>query len=64
MTQLRTLSPDFPIVLEIHEAAVTQPDVISELTKRIRDLNIGIAYDDFGAGQGRIAELGNAHPTF
>ncbi len=64
MRQLRTLSPDFPIVLEIHEAAVTEPAAIKELTKGIRDLNIGIAYDDFGAGQGRIAELANALRTF
>lgn len=62
MRQLRTLSPDFPIVLEIHEAAVTEPAAIKELTKGIRDLNIGIAYDDFGAGQGRIAELGECPP--
>lgn len=62
MRQLRTLSPDFPIVLEIHEAAVTEPAAIKELTNGIRDLNIGIAYDDFGAGQGRIAELGECPP--
>lgn len=62
MQRIRSLSADIPIVLEIHEAAVTSPREISELTKRIRDLNIGIAYDDFGAGQTRLGELIAAPP--
>ena len=62
LAKLRTLSQNLPIVLEIHEAAVTNPKEMSELTRQIRDLNIGIAYDDFGAGQGRLAELGECPP--
>jgi hypothetical protein len=33
-----------------------------ELKARLKDLNIQIAYDDFGAGQNRLAELCNAAP--
>jgi EAL domain-containing protein (putative c-di-GMP-specific phosphodiesterase class I) len=33
-----------------------------DLRKGLRDLNIKIAYDDFGAGQNRLVELGNAAP--
>lgn len=62
LAKLRTLTSDLPIVLEIHEAAVTNPKEMSVLTKQIRDLHIGIAYDDFGAGQGRLAELGECPP--
>ncbi len=60
---MRELSSEIPLVLEIHEAAVTNPKDISELSRQIRELNIRIAYDDFGAGQGRIAELGECPPT-
>jgi EAL domain-containing protein (putative c-di-GMP-specific phosphodiesterase class I) len=62
MVQIRQLSPEIPLVLEIHESAVTSPHAVGELTKQIRDLNIRIAYDDFGAGQGRLAELGESPP--
>lgn len=62
MRQVRELSTELPIVLEIHEAAVTNPQEIAELTKSIRELDVSIAYDDFGAGQGRIAELGECPP--
>jgi EAL domain-containing protein (putative c-di-GMP-specific phosphodiesterase class I) len=62
MLQIRQLSSEIPLVLEIHEAAVTSPREVVELTKHIRDLGIRIAYDDFGAGQGRLAELGECPP--
>ena len=59
---VRDLSPELPIVLEIHEAAVTDPNEMLELTKAIRDLDIKIAYDDFGAGQTRLVELEGSPP--
>lgn len=62
MAQVRKLSADLPITLEIHEAAITNSLEMSELKKQLRDLDIKIAYDDFGAGQNRLAELCSAPP--
>ncbi len=62
MTQVRSLTSELPITLEIHESAITSSEEMYELRNRLRDLNIQIAYDDFGAGQNRLAELCNAAP--
>ena len=62
MAQVRSMTADLPITLEIHESAVTSAREMFDLKSRLRDLNIQIAYDDFGAGQNRLAELCNASP--
>ena len=64
LEQLRQLSHDVSIVLEIHEAAVTDPEKMVEIQRQLRDLKIGVAYDDFGAGQTRLAELVEAPPDY
>ncbi len=62
MAQVRQMTADLPITLEIHESAITNSEEMFELRSRLRDMNIQIAYDDFGAGQNRLAELCNAAP--
>jgi EAL domain-containing protein (putative c-di-GMP-specific phosphodiesterase class I) len=62
MEQVRNMTADVPITLEIHESAITSADEMYELRQRLKDLDIQIAYDDFGAGQNRLAELCNAPP--
>ena len=62
MAQLRNMTTELPITLEIHESAITSADEMFSLKSQLRDLNIQIAYDDFGAGQNRLAELCNAAP--
>ena len=64
---LRELRNDFPnmsIVLEVHEAAVTSVSYLTELTRLLADLNIDLAYDDFGAGQARLIELFEVPPKY
>ena len=61
---LRDLHPDAKFTLEIHEAAVTSPAEIAELRARLVELQVGIAYDDFGAGQSRLLELVEVAPDF
>jgi EAL domain-containing protein (putative c-di-GMP-specific phosphodiesterase class I) len=51
-------------VLEIHEGAVTDPKTMREIRQQLNDLNIGLAYDDFGAGQSRLMELVEVPPDF
>ncbi|MEL7334625.1 MAG: EAL domain-containing protein [Planctomycetota bacterium] len=64
MASVREMAGELPMVLEIHEAAVTRPEVIGQLAPRLRDLNIELAYDDFGAGQARLQELVLAKPDY
>ena len=62
---LKNMRANFPrtkIVLEIHEAAVTDPQSIAGLRTVLNELSIGLSYDDFGAGQGRLLELGEQPP--
>ncbi len=62
--QLRRIAPDLPIVVEIHEASVHDAQSVREFHAALRDLNIRLAYDDFGAGRSRLMELVKAPPDF
>ena len=64
LAKLRELAGSQPMVLEIHEAAVTNPGMMQQLSKRLNELNIELAYDDFGSGQARLAELIEARPDY
>lgn len=64
LEELREASPRRQIVLEIHEAAVTELQAMRSLRAALRDLQIGLAYDDFGAGQARLAELADVPPDY
>lgn len=62
---LELLREDFPeaqIVLEVHEGAVASSDVLQTVRRVTRDLNMGLAYDDFGAGHSRLKELFEVPP--
>jgi EAL domain-containing protein (putative c-di-GMP-specific phosphodiesterase class I) len=62
LLQVRELASEIPITLEIHEAAITNPVAMRSLRERLRDMNIQVAYDDFGAGQNRLHELIESPP--
>ncbi len=62
LVDLRRQVPDQPITIEIHEAAVVKTARMAELRASLRDHGIGLAYDDFGAGQARLLELGEVPP--
>lgn len=64
LRELRELAPQGRIVLEIHEAAVTQVGQMRELCAALKDMEIGLAYDDFGAGQARLVELVEVPPDY
>ncbi|MGE3241802.1 MAG: EAL domain-containing protein [Pirellulales bacterium] len=57
LRELRSDLPDLQMTLEIHEAAVTEIRLIRELRAMLGELEISLAYDDFGAGQSRLLEL-------
>ncbi len=62
LKRLRRLYPVLPLVCEIHEAAVTDRVLMADLRKGLSELEIGLAYDDFGAGQARLLELVEVPP--
>lgn len=61
---LRRKLPHARLALEIHEQAVTDPDMVRVLRRSLADLDIRLAYDDFGAGRGRINELIEVPPDY
>jgi EAL domain-containing protein (putative c-di-GMP-specific phosphodiesterase class I) len=61
---LRAAAPSQPMTLEIHEAAVTDVVQMRRLSEELKSVNVRLAFDDFGAGQARIAELTAVHPDY
>ncbi len=64
LQELRAAAPGLKLVLEIHESALAQPDIMSWLHARLAEIGVGLAYDDFGAGQARLFELAEAPPEY
>jgi EAL domain-containing protein (putative c-di-GMP-specific phosphodiesterase class I) len=64
LRQLRSEAPWARLVLEVHESALADPDLISWLRTQLAEIEIGLAYDDFGAGQARLLELAEAPPDY
>jgi EAL domain-containing protein (putative c-di-GMP-specific phosphodiesterase class I) len=64
LTALRESAPQQSMTLEIHEAAITDLDRMRALRATLRDLNIQLAYDDFGAGQARLVDLIEVPPDY
>ena len=61
---LREKSPEIALVLEIHESAITDLVRMQDLRSQLNSLQIGLAYDDFGAGQARLLELVDVPPDY
>lgn len=61
---LRTAHPNQALTLEIHESAMTDAARIAAIRPVLRDLDIALAYDDFGAGQSRLNELTEGKPDY
>jgi EAL domain-containing protein (putative c-di-GMP-specific phosphodiesterase class I) len=58
-------TPQSPrLVVEVHETAVMEVDRMRELAARLREMGVRFAYDDFGAGQARLNELGEVPAHF
>lgn len=62
LEQLRADYPETQIVLEVHEGAVASSAVLREVRRVTAELGMGLAYDDFGAGQARLQEMFEVPP--
>ncbi len=52
------------LVVEIHEAAVTDLEGLAEVCSALREMGIGLAFDDFGTGQSRLMEIAEVPPNY
>jgi len=57
LAEIRSAFPRRAIVLENHEAAVTDPEMIREFRDLLSEIDVGLAFDDYRAGQARFREL-------
>ncbi len=64
LREIRDRFPARPLTIEIHEAAVTDLDEMQQFRAVLEELNIGLAYDDFGAGQARLLDLIEVPPDY
>ncbi len=64
LREVREAAPEQAITLEIHEGASTNMTMMRELCAVLKDLNIQLAFDDFGVGRARLVELGEVRPEF
>jgi EAL domain-containing protein (putative c-di-GMP-specific phosphodiesterase class I) len=62
--ELRAFAPQVQLVLEIHESALAQPEFIQSLRESLDEMSVGLAFDDFGAGQARLFELAEVPPHY
>lgn len=56
--------PNLELVVEVHETAVTETEQMKALAERLKSIGVRFAYDDFGAGQARLNELGDIPAHF
>lgn len=52
------------LVLEIHEETLTDNSTLLLIRNEMKDLGVGLAYDDFGTGRSRIEELVEVPPDY
>lgn len=64
LREIRRIRPKQPLTLEVHEAAAADLCTMKMLRLALDDLEMKLAYDDFGAGQARLNELVEARPEY
>jgi len=62
LSELPRNAPHVEFTVEVHEAAIVNVAGIVAFKSALRDRGIRLAYDDFGSGQARLLELGEAPP--
>lgn len=62
LDELRDEFPSASVVLEVHEAGTASIGYLEELKHKLADLDMKLAYDDFGRGQSRLNALAEVTP--
>jgi EAL domain-containing protein (putative c-di-GMP-specific phosphodiesterase class I) len=64
LRDLRDRHPALKLVFEVHEAAVTDLKAMAAIRDALSELDIALAYDDFGEGRARLQELVHVPPDY
>jgi len=64
VVEARQRSPQLRMTLEVHEGALADLESVDKLRTQLARSSVGIAYDDFGAGQARLLELAEVPPHY
>ncbi len=62
LQEIREACPNRPITLEVHESVLNDTSKIVAVRTALHELDIYLAFDDFGAGQSRLFELSEVTP--
>ena len=62
--RMRRQIRDRKVIIEIHEGSITDSETLNEFTNSISELNVELAFDDFGVGRARLLELIHVPPAF
>ncbi len=57
MQTLRDRHPNRPLVLKVHDGAIMEPGLVRNLRAALKEIDVRLAFDDFGAGQARFREM-------
>jgi EAL domain-containing protein (putative c-di-GMP-specific phosphodiesterase class I) len=60
----RRRTPHLRLTLEVHEGALADLESVDRLRTQLARSGVGLAYDDFGAGQARLLELAEVPPHY
>ena len=61
---IRNIAPSSKIVLEINEKAAADTSEFPKLQAALKQMAMGLAFDDFGVGQTRLVELSTISPDY
>jgi EAL domain-containing protein (putative c-di-GMP-specific phosphodiesterase class I) len=64
VVEARAKAPQLRMTLEVHEGALADLESVDRLRTQLSRSGVGIAYDDFGAGQARLLELAEVPPHY
>ena len=64
LKRMRAIAPSAKIFLEINEKSATETTEIPRLRHILKEVNMGLAFDDFGVGQTRLVDLARMPPDY
>jgi EAL domain-containing protein (putative c-di-GMP-specific phosphodiesterase class I) len=64
VVEARRKAPQLRLTLEVHEHDLADLEAVDRLRTQLSRTGVGIAYDDFGAGQARLLELAEVPPHY